>query len=1564
VGTRGRAIGFVGALTVTIRAAGLMDCTSCGRANRPGARFCDACGTSLVARAAEDAVARKVVTIVFADLVGSTSLHERLDAESARRLMDRYYRALHAVVEAHGGTIVKLLGDGVMAAFGVPRVAEDDAIRAVRAGVGMQRAVRDLIHEQSGVVRPVGLRVGVNTGEVVVRDDQTDVVGDPVNVAARLQQEAEDGDVLIGESTQRLVGELVTLAAVGARTLKGRAETVAAYRVLSLDRPAGATATAFVGRDEELGRVTALHDAAVAGSGPRLAVILGSPGLGKSRLLAEIARRLADRAMVLIARCDAAGGATFAPLAGALRTLLDVDDGTTGDRLRAAIDAVIPRHEPDRTRITGGIAALLAGTPAPPEETFFVVRRLIAALATRRPVVLSIDDLQWAEPLLLDLTEHLVRWSSGVPLLVLAAARPELRDTRASLTTAGGLVSDVITLGGLDAGAATRLAANVVGADALPAAVTGRVLATSEGNPLFVGELVRMLVHDGALKCEGGRWTTGVEPAALEMPPTIHALLAARIERLGPEDRTVLERAAVVGRQFSQVALGHLLSPELRVDLDARLEGLRRSELIEPDTGWFLGAPALRFHHGLIRDAAYRRLLKETRAELHGRFAEWVESRTGEGVEQDETIGWHFEQAHQHLRELGTIDERGRAFGDRAARYLGTAGRQALARDDLPRAANLLGRALDRLDEADPARAELAVAWCEALLAAGDVAPAARAVAELRRFAGDSDRLRAWHTCFAAQLAILSDPQALRAAADALAGAANELVAAGDAAGEAKAHSVRALALGRLGEIGACEAELDRALAAARRARDARRENAALAGAPLAALWGPSPVTRASGRCLDVVRVLRITQSAPAVEAEALRCQAVLEALRGRADAARRMIASSRRMVEELGITHRLLEADVFAGLIELLQNDAPAAERHLRAAYDGLRSHGLAIDAAQAAALLGRALLAQGRAAEAETVSHESEALAGDDLKAAIAWRGVRAEALARRGEHAAAVGFARTAVDLAATTDALLDHADARLALAAALRAAGRNDDAAAEEARAIELWEAKGATLLAARAPRNVRRAAVATGNAGAAAADVPLATLGDALALYRTSAAAENDGVLLVEIDAQGQRARTEVFATDRLGAAITRLYERYAELLPDGVARVRAAATARSIAALMAPPDVDRYASAIAPAIEIDDRRSMGLGSGQGADVFLRALRSLLEMSGEIATRVDDIVRLRPEALLMRWTNFGTDRAGGGAYERPLLLLWIFGRDGRLARFEQLDADRDEDAVARLDELTAEAPATPASVSITNAATRTVDRFRAMWAARDWTQVGALFPAGFRCINRRRTLQIELDRERYLALLRPLFDMTSSQTIDVLATRGERLALVHVRWKGADHDVGPSEIDGLGVNDVDERGDLLALVLFDRDDLESAYAELDARYDRGEASRHQAEVTRVFRRAFAARDWDALAATLAPDLVVYDHRILGWETLRGPAQYIQALRSLIDLAPDARLRIDHIRMSDRGALYVPVWVGTHEGGAFETPSVFVAELDDVGRIRRFDQYDLDALGTARARFERL
>jgi class 3 adenylate cyclase/tetratricopeptide (TPR) repeat protein len=1650
-------------------------CPACGAEARPDAQFCDACGGRLAERAAaapaDETVARKVVTIVFADLIGSTSLHERLDPESVRRVMARYHQAVRVPVEAHGGTVVQLLGDGVMCAFGVPRVAEDDAIRAVRAAVGIQRAFREFARAEQAILGQVGLRVALNTGEVVVTDDYAAGIGDPLNVAARLQQEAHDGDVLISESTRRLVAEHVTLESFGVLSLKGRAETVAAYRVVSLERAPGASAMPFVGRDDELRRVMAVYDAAVGSRRARMVVVLGSPGLGKSRLMGEVARRLGDGATVLHAQCDAAGGATFAPIAKAVRAHLGVDDAVAGDALRTTIEATLPADDADRGRIAGGLASLLAGTPAPPEETFFVVRRFLAALAAARPVVLAIDDLHWAEPLLLDLTEHLIQWSTEAPLLVLAAARPELRESRSSLTVPAGVVTDVVTLAGLDAGAATRLAANVIGATELPAAVAGRVLATSEGNPLFVGELVRMLVADGALKREGDRWTAGVELAHVEMPPTIQALLAARIERLRPEERTVLERAAVVGRQFSRAAVTHLLPREIG-DLDARLEALRRSELIESDAGWYLGEPALRFHHVLVRDAAYRRLLKNTRAELHARFADWLETRVGDAVEHDETMGWHLEQAHQNLRELGPVDARGRTLGERAARHLAAAGRRALARDDLPLASGLLGRALDRLDSTDPVRADLALDWCEALLAAGDVGPAGPAIEELDGFAGESPRLRAWHTCFAGQLAALIDPQSLRATADAVAAAAEALAATGDAAGEAKAHSVHAIALGRLGRVGACEAALDRALAAARRAGDRRRSNAVLASAPLAALWGPSPVTRASGRCLDVVRVLRITQGAPAVEAVALRCQGVLEALRGRTEAARRMLASSRRMVEELGITQRLLEADVFAGLVDLLEGDAAAAERSLRSAYEGLRDHGLGIDAAQAAALLGRALLALGRAEEAEVVSHESEALAGDDLRAAVAWRGVRAEALARRGEHAAAVEFARAAVDTAAATDALLDHADARLALAAVLRAGGRLAEADAEEARAIELWEAKGATLLAERVRRDVERvmhgdrvredrtqaarrvrrrvqANAATAHAACldaaiAARDLdtieasiveglesvshptgtvhdrqavlgtwrsllraedptcrhePLATLGESLVLCRRYisgsrfagatfdvAAYEKHEISLLEVDSTGRESHCELFAEDRgLATAVARLYERYAELLPDGAERTRAAATARSVATLMGPPASRSFEVLWARDTEYVDHRRLGFGTAKGADRVLRGHRAQFEIADDVTYRCDDVLALRPDAWLKRGTTSGTDRTGGGAYESTFLDIVLFGSDGLVVRSEWFDQDATDQALARFDELTAgpvvPSAAAPAAVRRErpvrpNAATAFAARLDAAVAARDVDTVATLYhERDYEVVDHTTgtTYGVGGVLQGWRALIR---DGQPILRHEPLATLGDFLGLFREtmrasRFTGAKFDVASFEREGLFLIEVDRHGQSTRGEQFGVDHLAEAIARFYERHAEllpdGPGRDRATATARSVATMTGPLDPHARDELLAANIEFVDHRRLGFGTTHGVKTNLRGFRLQFEVADDIVHRYDDVLELRHDMMLVRrTTSGTSRlgGGRFETEKLVLHAFGADGLVVRMEWFDVDDAERALARFDEL
>ena len=1510
-----------------------MTCPNCGTANRAGARFCDACGTPLAARPAGEAVARKVVTIIFADLMHSTALHEQLDAESVRGVMDRYYRALHGAVDAHGGTVVKLLGDGVMAAFGVPRVAEDDAIRAVRAAVAMQAACRALIAEQRAVVAGLGLRVAVNTGEVVVSADNADVVGDPVNVAARLQQEAQDGDVLVGESTHRLVADLVTLAPIGSLALKGRSESVAAHRVVSLERPAGAAATPFVGRDDEIRRLLALQAATAAERRARLAVVLGSPGLGKSRLLAELSRRLADAATVLAARCDAAGGTTFAE---ALRVHLGLADGAAPDTVRDAVAAVLPPGDNETARIAGGVAALLAGTPAPPEETFFVVRRLLAALAARRPLVLAIDDAQWAAPLLLDLAEHLVQWSGGTPLLVLLAARPELREVRASLAVPGASVAAVVTLAGLDAGAATRLAASIVGAEALPAAIAGRVLAASEGNPLFVGELVRMLVHDGALRREGERWTSDVEPAALQMPPTIHALLAARIERLGADERGVLERAAVVGRSFSRAAVAALLADAAA--LDAHLAALQRSEIIEPDDASYLGEPALRFHHALIRDAAYRRLLKGTRAELHGRLADWITGRAGGAAEHDEVIGWHLEQAHEHLLELGPADAAATALGVRAAGHLAAAGRRALARDDLPVAAALLGRAVARLDDADPTRAELILDQCEALLAAGDVAAAAPAVEALGRLAGVDGsapslegaapaapvgdeaalggraearpstaqaplaarrrRLSAWHACFAGQLAVLTEPQMLRGTADAVAAAAADLAAAGDAAGEAKGHAVHAAALARLGAIGASEAALDRALAAARRGGDRRRANAVLAGAPVAALWGPSPVTRASGRCLDVVRVLRITLGAPAVEAVALRCQAVLEALRGRGEAARRMLATSRHLVEELGITHRLLEVDVFAGLIELLEGDAAAAEPLLRRAYQGLRDQGLGIDAARAAALLARALLAQDRLAEAEALSHESEALAGDDLQAAIAWRGVRAEALARRGEPEAALAIARAAVDIAAATDALLDHADARRALSVALEAGGRADEAHAEAIRAVELWETKGATLL--------------SGNA-------------------RVTASRPAAG-----------------------GESVTPPRRLQANLASGNLARTDAA---------MARGALDDFLSLIpedAVAIHHPTHTVYREGDQRAAYASLLAADELTFRHVLLATLGERLALAFGEVTFQSMAGVSGVRYGAANMD-SLLVAEVDG-EGRRSRTEFFAPERLGDALACLYERYA-AHQTDGAARDVATAIAAAARAHLGWLGVE--AIAATLAPDLAFVDHR-TVGFGAARgaEAFLAGFRSLFevaDQLSRRVDDVLDARPDAL-LVRVTTLGvARAGGGAFERTMLQLWGFDATGRLARIEFFDPAAGERALQRLASSAAPAVSTWTNAVVRRQaeYQQRWQGRDWPGLTAMLAPDVRFDDRRALVGLPMAG-ADFVANQRFLFD-TPASRWQFDTLATrGERLALSRVRFSGeSPEGGALLEEHLSLFELDAEGRYQHVTVFDAGALDAAYA-----
>jgi class 3 adenylate cyclase/ketosteroid isomerase-like protein len=1036
-------------------------CPSCGAELLASLRFCDSCGASVVAPDALAEGARKVVTAVFADLVGSTALQEALDAESVLRVMDRFYEAMRGVIESQDGRVEKFIGDAVVAVFGVPSVREDDALRAVRAAAEMSAALGELNEELERVwgVR-LAMRVGVNTGELVVREEGI-LVGDTMNTAARLEQAAGAGEVLVGRATWRLVHHAVELEPVTALELKGKAGRARAWRLVSASRAEGPPAEApLVGRVGELERLRSALDDAVSGRACRLVSVIGLPGVGKTRLARELGRTVGDQARLIMGRCEPTGeGITFLPVAEVLRTVAGIGEADPADTVRAKLRALAPEDDPDRDRLVEGIAGVLGvAESSSAQETFWALRRGVENLARERPLVLVLDDLHWGQPMLLDLVEHLVEWVHDAPVLIIALARPELRETRDALAVAGRRLADVIELGPLDQGESRELVSGLLGEVELPPALSARILATTEGNPLFLGETMRMLVDEGVLRRDGDAWVAADDLGTVDVPPTIQALLAARLERLRADERSVVESAAVIGKQFYRGAVAELVAPPVGVGIDGHLDALRRKDMVEPEGSYWIDEPVYRFHHILVRDAAYRSLLKEARAALHERFADWLVHKAGELVgEHEEVIAFHLEQAHEYRRQLGPLDERGRALGVRAAERLHSAGRRALAREDLAAAANLLGRALAR-----ETRADVEILWdlCEAVLSAGDTGAGGPLVDRLAAEAGDDPRHRARAEILAAQLANLTGAGHVEATIESAAAAAATLRELGDRAGEAKACHVSAEANARLGQVAAVETALDRALAAAREADDPRRITAVLAGAPRAALWGPSPVVRASGRCLDVVRIVRMTRGNPHVEAIALRCQAVLEAMRGRMVAAREILVAGRATLEELGLALELNETAVHAGIVELLAGDPVMAAGHLRAARDGFEALGVASGAAQAAALLARALIEQGGSdAEALEQTIFAEEHGGEDLKTTITWSSVRAEALARTGDFEQALTYARHAVALADPTDALADKADASMSLARVLLAAGQDAEAREAAAAASAWYAAKG-------------------------------------------------------------------------------------------------------------------------------------------------------------------------------------------------------------------------------------------------------------------------------------------------------------------------------------------------------------------------------------------------------------------------------------------------------------------------------------------------------------------------
>ncbi len=585
------------------------------------------------------------MTVLFCDLTGSTAIGERTDPEALRGLMNRYYDAARVVLERHGGTVEKFVGDAVMAVFGIPVATEDDALRAVRSAVELREVVHGLGLEA---------RIGVNTGEVVAGEGDTLVTGDAVNVAARLEQAASPGEILLGEDTLQLVRDAVQVEPLELE-LRGKSSAVVASRLLVLDRTAGGVARdlrrPLIGRERERGRLRAEFDQVVERRACRIFTLIGPAGVGKSRLVHDFLDRVDGMATVARGRALSYGeGITYWPL---VEILIQLGVEPT-DVIRSS-----------------------------PADTQLTTRALFERLAEERPLVIVLDDLHWAEPPFLDLVEHVVDWSRERPIFLLCVARPELLDVRPGWG-GGKLNATSELLDPLPVDDAEALATSLLEDVDVEPATRARILATAEGNPLFIEEMA-LLARDA----DGN----------VEVPPTILALLQARLDTLGEGERAVVDRGSVEGEVFHRGAVTALAGVPGHDDVPANLLSLVRKEVVRPHRTQIPGDDAFRFRHLLIRDAAYDSLPKASRAELHERFADWLEAH-GDLYEQEEIVGYHLEQAARLRAELEVDDPRAAELAVRAGRHLATAGRAAFEREDLYATRSLVERAIALVPDA------------------------------------------------------------------------------------------------------------------------------------------------------------------------------------------------------------------------------------------------------------------------------------------------------------------------------------------------------------------------------------------------------------------------------------------------------------------------------------------------------------------------------------------------------------------------------------------------------------------------------------------------------------------------------------------------------------------------------------------------------------------------------------------------------------------------------------------------------------------------------------------------
>ncbi|MGH3185874.1 MAG: AAA family ATPase [Streptosporangiaceae bacterium] len=1057
----------------------MLRCPNCGEENPDRFRLCGYCGTALVAQPPPQEV-RKTVTIVFCDLKGSTELADRLDSEAVREVLALYFSAMKPVLERHGGTIEKYIGDAIMAVFGLPRMHEDDALRAVRAAASMREALAELnvtLQEQFGVT--LENRTGVNTGEVVTGeggDSQRLATGDTVNVAARLEQAAPAGAVLIGEPTYRLVRDNVEVAPVEPLDLKGKPEPVPAYRLLSVTDGARSPAPAdvpLVGRAREIAALDAEFRSCVAGPEARLVTLFGNAGVGKSRLIEEWVRTIAGEAAVLQGRCLSYGdGITFWPLAEVLRQAAGIVPEDSEEDARVKLQSCFGPELAEATRrVESGLG--LSPDRYGKDELFWGVRAVLEELAGRGPLVVIFDDIHWAEATFLDLIEDILDASLREPLLIVCASRHELREDRPGFA-AGRRNASAIELGELSRSDSGLIVRNLLGEASLARPLERRILGLAEGNPLFIEQMLSMLIDDGLLHEEAGNWVFSGATEGISVPGNVSSLLGARLDRLGPAERRVVESASVIGLEFSSDAVAVLVRhDDAQTDLEPALAALSSKQLIrraEPGS-----ADDFRFSHILIRDTAYARLLKRTRARLHERFAAWFADLLGSRIsEYEEIIGYHLEQSFSYRAELGPVDDDGRRLGAKASQLLGSAGHRALVRGDLSAAANLLQRAAALLGENDPSRALLLLDAGEAAVDIGELERAEAMLTEAvdRALAAGAPGIARAVALALLQLRYTTDAQSVQQSIgrqesmiELVQQEIPELEAMGNDRALVRAFRLLTAVYGTGLRFADAAAAAEHAIRHASAAGDEVTARRFLGSLAISALYGSMPVPEAIATCQEVLARAQDDRKAGALAELAI---GQLEAMRGNFDRARLLYRRSRALLDEFGWQLSAALTSLHSSVIELLADDLPAAEAELRTDYRRLDEMGERNYISTTAGLLADVLYRQGRYDESAEFAGTCEQLASpDDDASQFLWRCVRGKLSARHGAIAEASSLLSAAMALIETSDQLDWQGNGLLDFAEVRDLAGAPAEGAEFCRQAAVLFERKGNVVSAVRA-----------------------------------------------------------------------------------------------------------------------------------------------------------------------------------------------------------------------------------------------------------------------------------------------------------------------------------------------------------------------------------------------------------------------------------------------------------------------------------------------------------------